>query len=467
MNQPIPLIGQSYQSRSVNFNAQRSINFYIESTGEQAALIGTPGLKIAPDFPEIEGLSLLAPIRGMIEYKGVGYIVKGQAVFSFDGADYEHIGTIETLDGPVSMAVSTVELCIVDGEKGYILTLSDNTFEEITSEEFAPSDQVVFADGYFVFHEVDSQRYFSSKLYDGKTFDGLDFASAESSPDDGVGMIFDHGELWLFGTQSGEIWYNDGGEGFPFSRSSRIERGCAARNSIAKADNSIFWLGDDGVVYRADGYSPARISHHGIEYAIGQLRSEWDKAQSFTYFDEGHVFYVLNFPSQTFVFDVATNAWHERTSRVKKDFEKAWKAKHYFYLNGIHYVGGDTLYKMSLDYYDEAGEPIQRIRNSQKMTINRQRLFQSVLEIDVEGGVGLDGDQQGSNPKMEVCWSDDGGHTFSNWRQLSAGKLGQYQKRLKLTRLGSSRERIFRIRVTDPIKWVVLGAYAQFEVGQA
>lgn len=54
--------------------------------------------------------------------------------------------------------------------------------------------------------------------------------------------------------------------------------------------------------------------------------------------------------------------------------------------------------------------------------------------------------------------SKDGGHTFGNelWQQM--GKEGDYKKQLSWRRLGVSRDFVFRVRVTDPAKVVLINA---------
>jgi hypothetical protein len=67
-----------------------------------------------------------------------------------------------------------------------------------------------------------------------------------------------------------------------------------------------------------------------------------------------------------------------------------------------------------------------------------------------------------SDRKVFFCYSDDGGHTWSSWRERSLGEQGEHEKRVRFNRLGSFRARIWRIRVSSPIKRDLLGAVGQF-----
>lgn len=60
--------------------------------------------------------------------------------------------------------------------------------------------------------------------------------------------------------------------------------------------------------------------------------------------------------------------------------------------------------------------------------------------------------------KVFICYSNNRGRTWSNWRERSLGEIGEYEKRVKLNRLGKFRNRIFKIRVSSPIRRDLLGA---------
>lgn len=63
--------------------------------------------------------------------------------------------------------------------------------------------------------------------------------------------------------------------------------------------------------------------------------------------------------------------------------------------------------------------------------------------------------------KVFLCYSDDGGRNWSNWRERSLGETGEYNKRIRFNRLGAFRERIWRIRVSSPVKRDIIAASAQ------
>ena len=211
------------------------------------------------------GLSLLAtvgigPIRGEWTFGDYGYVVSGPTLYQIDN-NWNAVakGTVAGT-GSVSMADNGTQLFIAANPQGYIYNAQTDVFQQITDPDFPGAVTVSYLDGYFVFNQPDSQKIWVTSLYDANQIDALDFASSEGSPDGTVGLIVDHREVWVFGTDSTEVWYNAGNADFPLARIQGAfnEIGCVAPYSIAKLDNGIFWLGTDargqGIVYRANGY---------------------------------------------------------------------------------------------------------------------------------------------------------------------------------------------------------------------
>jgi hypothetical protein len=62
------------------------------------------------------------------------------------------------------------------------------------------------------------------------------------------------------------------------------------------------------------------------------------------------------------------------------------------------------------------------------------------------------------NPKAMLRWSNDGGSTWSKEYWQNIGQQGKYTNRAIWRRLGMSRDRIFEVVVTDPIKAVIVSA---------
>ena len=276
----------------------------------------------------------------------------------------------------------------------------------------------------------------------------------------------------MFGTDSTEVWYNAGLANFPLTpiQGAFNEIGCVATFSVAKLDNTLFWLGTDargqGIVYRANGYGAVRVSTHAIEYAIAQY-GNISNALAYTYQQEGHSFYVLTFPSAnaTWVYDVATQAWHERAGWDNGLFTRH-RSNCQCNFGGNIIVGdfeNGNIYTFDLEVYADNGQIQKWLRSWRALpqgTNNLKRTAQHTLQLECEAGTGLN-DGQGSDPEVMLRWSDDGGHTWSNEHWSKMGKIGQYYKRVFWRRLGMTlqlRDRVYEISGTDPIKIDIMGA---------
>lgn len=460
-----PFVGGDYNSRSPSFDAQRTINLYPEGSESKTSrspsmLIGTPGLSLWANAGS-------GGVRGAIVFtQAQAVFVIGSEVYSANtSGTLTRIGTGITGSGPVSMASNGTKIMMVNGPNGYIIDPVAGTTNIITSPNFYGSDAVDFCDGYFVFNKTGTGQFQISQLY-GTDIGALDFATAEGSPDNLVTLIVDHREIWLLGRVSTEVWIDNGDVDFPFARiqGAFLEVGCAAAHSVAKMDNSIFWLANDergyGTVQRAAGYTPQRVSNHAVEYAINQY-SRIDDAIAYTYTQEGHSFYVLSFPTAdaTWVLDASNGQWHERSYRYPSTgLFGRHRSNCQINFAGETLVGdweNGNIYIMSLDVYTDNGEPIRSERVCPHIASDGKLAFHHMLEVFMQPATGLSG---GAAPQAMLQWSDDGARTWSNEHWVSIGKIGEYKTRSRWSRLGRSRDRVYRWAMTDPVKRIITAA---------
>lgn len=475
-------IGPSYTLQSRNVDAQRCVNLYPElnelGTGKErevAALIGTPGLRLLFTLPTFPVRGLYAAANGQVFAVGGNKLYRVTYSNVTQSWSYTELGQLNSSVGPVSMADNGIHVLLVDGPNGYVWTIGTNTFAQITDPDFLGADQVTFQDGYFILNKPDSGQFYISDLND-VSFDALDIATAEGSPDHLIGLVSDHQNLYLFGERSTEVFYNSGDADFPFQRNQGaiLAIGCAATHSIAKLQNVPFWLGRDesgrGVVYRANGFRPERVSNHALEQVIADIE-DVSNARAWVYQDGGHAFYCLNLTgvTSTWVYDASTNLWHERVYLDLGEYDRHRADCHAFAYN-THIVGdyeNGKVYALDADQFTDDSNPIVRERAAPHVSSEGRRLFHSAFELDMETGVGTSGLGQGVDPRAMLQWSDDGGHSWSNERWANIGKRGERFTRVIWRRLGSSRDRVYRVRITDPVKVVMIGANLAFEEGAA
>lgn len=466
-----PLVGGSYRSRSLNLDAQRTINLY-PVLGESGtaktikALFGTPGKRLLVALPGVGGS------RGLYRpTKGQAIAVRGSEVYRVaTDWTYTLVGSIDAATTPVSIDDDGTIAVIVTGERGYILNLASNALTEIIDPAFYGSDFVYYNKTVFIFKRPDTaQFYLASGVSGGLTFDALDFATATTNAEAIVRHIVDHEELFLFKETVTEVWRATGGPDFLFSRDTNasIVKGCEAAHSVVALDNTIYWLGGDGdgggVVWKMNGYTPQRVSNDGVEYAIQNYATTSD-AWGYTYQQEGETFYVLTFPSAnaTWAYGVKAGEWHERaylkpsTGTLQRD-----RAVCHMLYNRTHVVGdweNGNLYALDLDYFTDNGDPMPAIRACPHISGTGYNVIKfKRIRIDIETGVGL-ANGYGSDPVMLLRWSNDGGHTWQNLKSMKMGKIGNTKTRASLDRLGEGRDRVFEISIIDPVKRVILGA---------
>ena len=93
---------------------------------------------------------------------------------------------------------------------------------------------------------------------------------------------------------------------------------------------------------------------------------------------------------------------------------------------------------------------------------DRARVNHARLQIDFTPGSGLVFGQ-GQTPVAMLRWSNDQGRTFGNEHWASLGAMGNSLTRVMWRRLGSSRDRVYEVRISDPVKRDVAGASLRVE----
>lgn len=502
-------VGPSYKLDSVNVDAQRCVNLYpelIESgfgkEGQVAYLKSTPGLDQLFEIGD-------GPIRLIYPYtyhdmdNPTFLVISGNRLYvaQYSGAAWTttqisnaapYTRAFGTASGKVSAATALVTsgadifsyTIFVDGGASYVarINTASNTVSAFSfglySDYFTiagpvNASMVVAIDSYYIFNKVGTNQFLVSD-YSTLNVNALSFASAEGDPDDIVAIIANTRDLIIFNEITTEVWANTGNADFPFQRvqGGFIEKGCLAPLSVAKIEGIVFWLGRDafgqGQVFAMQGLAPQRISTHAIEQAISSYALP-KNATSYTYQKNGHSFYVLNFEEATWCYDLSTKLWHERAYTLNGILKRHRIDTIGFLPDlGLHVCGdyeNKKVYSFNENKYTDAGATITRLRAFPHVSSSLKNLFCKLLQIDMETGVGINETTQGNDPVAMLTFSDDGGHTWSNEKVANIGKLGNYKTRVRFHRLGVFRDRIFQLKITDPVNVVLLGAEIELEQG--
>lgn len=406
------------------------------------------------------------PIQGLHADHGVLYAVSGGVLYSVNSSgSATSLGTVGSSD-EIDIDSNDDSVVVVSPPNGYYY---DGTFHQITDTDFTSrgAADVEFCDNYMLFREPDSDRFFGADLGSPSSFDALNFASAEAASDTLVGMKVDHRQVALFGERTLELWENTGASGFPFEamRPGFVECGCINGRTVAKGDNSFFWVDDTYVVRRLDGLTPIRISTHAVEQwlrtvSIATLRGGF-------YSLEGHLVYSLRADEGCFHYDITTQHWAERATYD----EESWNWRFPVRFAGRVLVGSTvdgTIAELDPEVYDELGDTLRAEWIYQPVYNESARAFHDRLDLVIETGVGLT-TGQGSAPEIMGSFSDDGGATFFNLPNRSLGARGARQARVSWSGLGSCASaygRIYRMAVSDPVKVAITDTILQVRGGR-
>jgi hypothetical protein len=461
----ISLFGGATRHKSRVVTSQRRLNCYYDNRPDQdktkVAIYGTPGLVLKYSIAS----ALNQPMRAMAGTDNSFYTVAYNQFLNVNpvtGATL-NTGTLNTFSGHVEMAISPTQVVVVDGNTGYLYTIATGTFVPITPWQATSAQTVTFVSGFFVAEQPGTQNFWVSDAFDGSTWSALAFAAAAADSDTILAVDQLNGNLIVFMTQGMEFWLNQGLFPEPFVPlpSAANTFGLAAIASRVHADQALLFLAEStqGIVQaaRLDGYNVTIISDSDME-AIWNSFAVTEDAVGLTYQRDAHIFYQLTFPTanRSFLYDCSTRLWSEVQTGAS-----VTPARHSAQLAA--YTSGQMLlsdavsnqiYTMSDSAYTDNGATIIREIVTKHLLEQFNRVRISLLYLDMETGVGLQ-TGQGSAPMIMLQSSKDNGRTWSAERWVSLGAVGTYLTRVIWRRFGSARDYVFKIRMSDPVKFVI------------
>lgn len=462
--QPLPIMGGAYADDALPWSAQDTVNYLLvpaerEGTRSPAKLTGAPGLV------EYADLGTGLPVRGAYDVEGQLLAVSDRTLFRVgtDGTPTS-IGTIPGT-GRVVMAHNQItgghEVAIANGLSGYVYNTVTGVLSQITDDGFPGWRTVDYVDGYFAGVEPAGRYWFHSDLRAGTSYNTLDRQDAEAAPDKLVGLIVSRREVMVGGARSAQFFRNTGATTGTFQNANgtEMEVGLASPYAIARLDNTVYWLGHDGILYRLNGNQPQRISTGPVEQSISEC--DISRAFAFTFEDRGHKVFYLTFPDgPTWGYDVWSGEFHRRESYGLK----RWRLNTLTRSRGL-WIGGDyangKLYRLDWNEMHEDGAPLVARRRTAVMHADGNTIGIKGLKLTFDAGraaVGV------TDRHASIRYSDDGGHTFSDARIASIGAAGEYRTEVVEWRLGRAQTRVWEVEVASPAKRDLLAAAVQVEV---
>lgn len=452
---PVDLVGGFYADDALPWSAQDTVNWLpvmaeVNGSRTVSKLRGAPGLTLLGTVGD-------GPHRGAINVGGTLYMVSGDTLYKV--APNYSSSALGTVPGAARVSMSYnqrglgYELLVVNGSAGYVYNTSTGVFTKITDEGYPGAVTAAYLDSYLVQAEPFGRFWFHSELADALSYNMLDRYESEASPDRIVTLAVNQFEVVVFNQATTEFFYNAGGATNTFaSKRIVIDKGCSGRWTVANIDNSVMWLGNDGVVYRLEsGYTARPVSTRAVERAIAS--EDWANAFALVWEDEGHKVYYLTFPGgRTWGYDVVSGLWTRRQSYGLK----RWRANTIAYWDRKWVIGdyaSGAMYELDWSAFTEAGHNLVSERVTGVVHGDQNALFANNVELMFDTGHGSTPDHSAM-----IDYSDDGGRNYVNIRYRDLGAVGEYGKRVKCNRLGRFRNRIYRIRVSSPHKRDLLGA---------
>ena len=409
----------------------RLINMYPEKGGSRSpvTLRGAPGLKATTSLGSGRVRSMISASDGL--YAAVG----GQFV-RWNGTSVAVLGSLP--DGSTTMARNRSQIGITAGGKYHVW--NGTALSEIAGAAFSSFGSVTYLDNFMVLNQLGGEAYQYSGAGDAASLAALDFASAETSPDNLIRIVSVGGILWMLGADSVEAWRNAGAQDNPFRRISelRLEKGLRSANEVVLLDNTFMFVSNEGRVYRQEGGVPVNVSSDAVSATLAKTTD----VVGFSYQFNNHDFLCLRFGDRpAWIYDPSTQKWHERsTGTTHQPWEVTATVQH----NGVWYAGTEDGTLCTFGGYQDRGGELRRDATSALLTNGAERFTINKVDLRLEG-----------SGTVMVRKSKDG-RTFSDERQHTFG--GTYGERFTLRGLGQYRDFCMSVACTDNTEFAIHGA---------
>lgn len=471
-------VGASYPAQSWNADAEHTVNMVVERSESP----GATGQDALYPFP---GVTLLAtamssPGRGAFSESGHYWAVIGGAFVEIDDAGVITIrGTVAQNANPADITSNGDgggQLLIVSGGNAYSYDIGTAVLTQIAALT-GKATRGNYLDGYGLVLDASTSTLYVSALLDFTTWTtGVDFAQRSAASDSWVSMVVFGIYIFLPGEKTSEFWYDSGGSSFPFSKhpsGGPIPHGCVSGFTVVSGEGSLFWLAQSSIgknyVVQATGFTPQVVSdfprqrlfagYANAGAAVAELKN-WN----------GHTQYKITFGSAniSWCYDLASAKWLQEGPWIAESNQFAasrtrWPVVAFGQHRCLDSETGAIYVVDAESHVDVDSRPLVCERTAPALVNENELIFYAALELDIQVGVGLVSGQ-GSDPRVMMQYSNDGGNTWSAELWKSLGKVGEYLTRVRWVALGAARRRVFRIRISDPVKTGIVGAY--LELGQ-
>lgn len=460
----IPYVGfcdGTYKTFSPVGDVQFTMNLYPETnkspnSKSKTMLYRVPGKQLLFTLPT-------GPVQAMYELNGRAWIVAGNWVYEvFSNYTFNQIGQINS---PVASSYITMglnnnnQLFIVSQPSAWVLNVTTNVLQQVTSASFNGAQTFCFLDGYFVVSNPNGPNFQTSASEDGLTWSGLNAQQVSDFPDNIVAVENYMHYLVIFGFNTSVVFYDTGSNSTIFARyeGTYAYAGLVGSWAKCKLNNTIYYLSRNengvGTLCYLDGFTSKAIQDYSFQQEIQQYSTISD-AIFYGYQEFGHMFVVMNFPTagKTWVYDVGEQKFHNRglynptTASYQID-----RGRFFMSAFGVNMVGdysNGNVYRQSMTVATDNSASIRWVRRAPHLYEQQVRMFYPAFIVAMNFGNA----NQGQVPELFLKWSDDGGMTWGNEVTAYTGQVGQYRARIEFDQCGGgTRDRVFELAGTDSI----------------
>lgn len=365
------------------------------------------------------------PTHGVFQrpglFNGDRFTISGSTVFR-EGAS---IGTIDGA-GPAWWAAGNGELCFGRGQSAY--SYNGTNVQAIAFPDGAQVRSGNWMARRFIFVRRDSGRFYWSALDDARTIDALNFATAESEPDD-LYDIRKMGDVFvMLGAHSTESWVLTGDPDLPWSRvvQRTYLRGVRDTGCAEEVESTVYLISSDGMICLIQD-AMTRISDSALEEKI--RTSATAATYSFQY--EGKPLFCVRLDAGTYVLDLTMG---NQPVVFSTQGRAQWAPKCAINIGAEVLFGDDasgTVWVFDETSTTDSGNDQHQRIFSAGIPLNSQPQTVSNVVVTGNNGSAIVETGQAASPILEMRTSRDGGRSFTIWRASGWGAMGEYKRRAR------------------------------------
>jgi hypothetical protein len=460
----IPIISGVYADTTADFRVSYPVNFTPtpRETGiSQGYLRPSDGIVSNGTGPGLP--------RGGIVWRDVAYRVMGTSLVSVSSTGGVMVLGDVGAGGQCAFDYSFDRLAITSG--GRLYYWDGLTLEQVTDTDLGTALTVIWVDGYFM--TTDGEFLVVTELLDPFAVNPLKYGSSEADPDPVVALIKLRNEVYALNRNTIEVFFNVGGDLFPFQRqdSAQIQKGCIGTFACCEYLDAVAFLGsgrnESPGIYVAANANAIKVSTQEIDqlllaYSEAELAAVVLERRN----DRSHDLLYVHLPDRCLVYDGAASkemqrpVWHVLTTSLA-DFAQ-YRGRDFLWCYDRWNVADPTSTALGVLSRDVASHWGQVVRWEFATAIvyneGRGAIVAGLELVALTGSAAF-----GVNPTIGTSYTVDG----VNWSQerfINAGVSGERAKRLAWFWQGSMRNwRAQRFRGTSQGPVVVARLEAALE----